>query len=318
MDNKDNKNNKDNMNNKNNKMVPEKTISELSPMGQQGPDAHSIGPETDAIMNRVNRDHHKVLTKKSRNMLSNVLIVVGIGLIVLPLVLTVVNMRRNAVAMNSFLDETEMIVDNAHASVEDVDSFYQEDVDFQAIAQVDGSVDPSMQAIIPDNENPSPLASETQPSPDITPSADTVSTKKPLLSKEEIQKRMIGVLYIDKIDVRIPVMTGVDDETLRVAAGRMPESGKLDQIGNVVLAGHRSYTFGKYFNRLDEMEVGDTFTIKTGKKTLEYIVFKTFIVEPDDFSILNYNKTDKICTLFTCHPVVIANKRLVVQAVQTN
>lgn len=308
----------DNKNNKNNKMVPEKTISELSPMEQQGPDVRSIGPETDAIMNRVNRDHHKVLTKKSRNMLSNVLIVVGIGLIVLPLVLTVVNMRRNAVAMNSFLDETEMIVDNAHASVEDVDSFYQEDVDFQAIAQVDGSVDPSMQAIIPDNENPSPLAAETLPSPDITPSADTVSTKKPLLSKEEIQKRMIGVLYIDKIDVRIPVMTGVDDETLRVAAGRMPESGKLDQIGNVVLAGHRSYTFGKYFNRLDEMEVGDTFTIKTGKKTLEYTVFKTFIVEPDDFSILNYNKTDKICTLFTCHPVVIANKRLVVQAVQTN
>ena len=129
---------------------------------------------------------------------------------------------------------------------------------------------------------------------------------------------MIGVLFIDKIAVRIPVMTGVDDETLRVAAGRMPESGKLDEIGNVVLAGHRSYTFGKYFNRLDELEVGDTFTIKTGKKTLEYTIFKKFIVEPDDFSILNYNKTDKICTLFTCHPVVIANKRLVVQGVQTN
>jgi len=58
--------------------------------------------------------------------------------------------------------------------------------------------------------------------------------------------------------------------------------------------------------------------IKTGKKTLEYKIYKKFIVEPDDFSILNYNKTDKICTLFTCHPVIIANKRLVVQGIQTN
>lgn len=289
--------------------------------GSSGIPRQSISPETDEILQRIDSEQRIGRTRKSRNVLSNLMIIAGVALIVLPLVLTFVNMKRNADAMNAFLDDTEWVVDDAHASVEDVDSFYQQDVDFQDIAQADGALDPAIEASLPPSVEMAPLDLEPQtPSPADVPSTEAApeSAKKPLMSKEEIQKRMIGVLYIDKIEVRIPVMTGVDDETLRVAAGRMPESGKLDEIGNAVLAGHRSYTFGKYFNRLDELEPGDTFYIKTGKKTLEYTIFKKFIVEPDDFSILNYNKTDKICTLFTCHPVVIANKRLVVQALQTN
>ena len=82
-------------------------------------------------------------------------------------------------------------------------------------------------------------------------------TKKPLMSEEEILRRMTGVLIIEKINLRMIIMDGVDEETLRVAAGRMPETGNFDEIGNVVLAGHRNYTFGKYFNRLDELEPGD-------------------------------------------------------------
>ena len=313
---------------KTNETLKQQSTSPSHPQGDPEKQEHpvaaprrSISPETDEILQRIDSQHHSVLTKKSRNVVSNLLIVAGVALIVLPLVLTFINMRRNAQAMNAFLDETEWVVDHAQESVEDVDSFYLDEVDFDAVAQADASLDPSLDVIPPSAVDVAPLEMDPQtPDPALipTPDGDPEPTKKPLMSKEEIQKRMIGVLFIDKIEVRIPIMTGVDDETLRVAAGRMPESGKLDQVGNVVLAGHRSYTFGKYFNRLDELEEGDTFYIKTGKKTLEYTIFKKFIVEPDDFSILNYNKTDKICTLFTCHPVVIANKRLVVQGVQTN
>jgi len=288
------------------------------------PAVPKISPETDEILERLDSEFRKGRKSGSRNLVSNLMIVAGVLLIVIPLVITFMNMQRNAEAMDAFLADTEGIVDSAQASVENVDEFYQSDVDFGAIGTESGIADPSLTAGAPQDGGAtsesalgltaSAVAMET-PEATASPAAPT---RKPLMSKEEIQKRMIGVLYIDKIEVRMPVMDGVDDETLRVAAGRMPESGKLDKIGNVVLAGHRSYTFGKYFNRLDELEVGDTFRIKTGKKTLEYKIFKKFIVEPDDFSILNYNKTDKICTLFTCHPVVIANKRLVVQAVQTN
>ncbi len=285
-----------------------------------------ISPETDEILERVDHAMGQNPRRRARRFASNLLIVGGILLIVVPLIMTAISMKRNADAMDAFLNDTSGVVDNAQSSAENVDSFYSEAVDFTGIAGQDGTVDPAVSAGPPANGADASVTgsavTDTGLPTDTTAAAVSAApagpTKKPLMSKEEIQKRMIGVLYIDKIDVRMPVMTGVDDETLRVAAGRMPESGKLDKIGNVVLAGHRSYTFGKYFNRLDEMKVGDTFKIKTGKKTLEYKVFKVFIVEPDDFSILNYNKTDKICTLFTCHPIVIANKRLVVQGIQTN
>ena len=283
-----------------------------------------ISPETDEILEKVDNQFRKNRNAGHRNIVSNLMIVAGVLLIVVPLVITFVNMRRNADAMDAFLADTEGVVNDAQASVENVDAFYQNDVDFGSIGGETGVADPSLTAGVPQGGGSTSVAAV-----DLTSSAVDVATtdasaspaaptRNPLMSKEEIQRRMIGVLYVDKIGVRMPVMDGVDEETLRVAAGRMPESGKLDKIGNVVLAGPRSYTFGKYFNRLDELEVGDTFIIKTGKKSLEYKIFKKFIVEPDDFSILNYNKTDKICTLFTCHPVVIANKRLVVQAVQTN
>jgi len=287
--------------------------------------AVGISPETDEILERIDTATIRKKTMRGRAFASNLLIFGGILLIVVPLIMTAISMKRNSDAMNDFIQDTSGIVDDAQASVENVDEFYSESVDFEAVSVQEGAVDPSVTAGDPSTGVAAGITdsaisgSAVDAAPVETASAAAAEpTKKPLMTKEEIQKRMIGVLYIDKIDVRMPVMTGVDDETLRVAAGRMPESGKLDKIGNVVLAGHRSYTFGKYFNRLDEMKVNDTFTIKTGKKTLEYKVFKVFIVEPDDFSILNYNKTDKICTLFTCHPVVIANKRLVVQGIQTN
>lgn len=299
-----------------------------------------ISAETDEILEKIDHDiaqrkendKHGIGSKRmsggrGRRYASNLLIVGGLLLILVPLAITGISMKRNADAMDAFLSDTSTIVDAAQSSTENVDTFYQTDVDFSALGGLSGTVDPAVASGNPSAPGPavettsgaaSLATAETSAGTDPASASPAVSTKKPLMSKEEIQKRMIGVLYIDKIKVRMPVMTGVDEKTLQVAAGRMPESGMLDKIGNVVLAGHRSYTFGKYFNRLDELQVGDTFSIKTGKKTLQYKIFKKFIVEPTDFSILNFNKTDKICTLFTCTPVVIANKRLVVQGIQTN
>jgi sortase A len=136
------------------------------------------------------------------------------------------------------------------------------------------------------------------------------------MSKEEMQRRTKGVLLIPKIDVKMLIMDGVDDDTLRVAAGRLPYTDDLDEVGNCVLAGHRSFTFGKYLNRLNELEIGDKITVQTKEKTLNYTIYKKFIIEPDDFSIIEKNDTDKILTVFTCDPPGIGSHRLVVQATQ--
>lgn len=269
----------------------------------------SLPPEMEDALDKV--DKEMMLSRKAnrgRRFISNLMILAGIALIVVPIALTWINARRNNDAVDAFLAEAEVAVGNTSDLVnEDVDSYYVEEVNFGEELGVSPSPAP-VESTIP----------EASPMPEASPTATDAPapTKTPLMSKEEIQKRMIGVLIIDKIEVKLPVLTGVDDETLRVAAGRMPNSGKFNEIGNVVLAGHRSYTFGKYFNRLDEMEDGDLITVKTKTKTLTYKVFKKWIVEPDDFSIMNYNNKDKILTLFTCHPVAVASHRLVVQAIQ--
>ena len=254
-----------------------------------------------------------------RRSLSNILIVIGVLFIAIPSLLTYLNNRRNEDIIDQFLEESENAISETDSMIsENVESFYiPGDWSGQDSASEPGS----------DSASGSGAEAATQPGADIggpasepnpaTSQPSSLPAKKPIMSKEEIKKRMTGVLIIDKIDLRMVIMDGVDEETLRVAAGRMPETDQLDEIGNCVLAGHRSYTFGKYFNRLDELEAGDKITVHLTNKTLQYEITKKFIVEPTDFSIAEKNDTDKILTLFTCHPVAIATHRLVVQAKQT-
>lgn len=268
----------------------------------------------------VAEDLERVRVRKRRmRVASNLMILAGAALIIVPLALTWISRSRNDSAVDEFLAEAAVAADDAAETAEqDSGNFYEGSVNFSEELTPPGAL--SSESTTGSESTASATVAESFGSSDsseTTVSSETPSsTKKPLMSKEEIRKRMIGVLVIKKIDVKLPILDGVDDETLRVAAGRMPESGKLDEIGNVVLAGHRSYTFGKYFNRLDEMEIGDEITVTTKSKTLKYVVYNKIVVEPNDFSIMNYNDTDKILTLFTCHPVVIASHRLVVQAKQ--
>lgn len=256
------------------------------------------------IASRDETENHSNETQKqkdhARKWISILLIIVGVLLIMVPLIMTYINSKRNEAIIDQFLKEAQQV------SAEDI-----------VVPVLDETPEPEETQM----ESPEPSGEEEteESAQDVesTPSAASAK-KKPLMSAEEIQRRMTGVLIIKKINLKMIIMDGVDEETLRVAAGRMPETGNFDEIGNVVLAGHRSYTFGKYFNRLDELEPGDKIVVQTKGKTLEYEVYKKHIIEPDDLSILEQGDTEKILTLFTCHPVVIANKRLVIHARQIN
>jgi len=242
-----------------------------------------------------------------RSIVSILLVVAGLLLIAVPMVITKLNASRNDDIIAQFLLEAEQAAAQSEALAgENVEDFYDNDVDLSAELSQSSLTPASQETETPDPDN----------SPEPTDTAPASPTKKPLMSKEEIQKRMTGVLIIDKIDLKMVIMDGVDEETLRVAAGRMPETGNFDEVGNCVLAGHRSYTFDKYFNRLDELEPGDKIVVQTKTKTLTYEIYEKKIVEPNDFSITKGNGTDKILTLFTCHPVMTASHRLVVHAKQ--
>lgn len=124
---------------------------------------------------------------------------------------------------------------------------------------------------------------------------------------------VMGIVSIPKIDINLMLVEGVTRQALKFAVGHMPGTAMPGEVGNSALAGHRSYTFGEYFNRLDEVEVGDEIQITRGKETYTYKVYESFLVEPTEVWVTEPIENKKIVTLITCHPVVKATHRLIVR-----
>jgi len=129
------------------------------------------------------------------------------------------------------------------------------------------------------------------------------------------QPDTIGIINIPRIDLRAPIAEGADLDTLRFAIGHMESTTALGQIGNSVIAGHRSHSFGTYFNRLDEMQLDDEIIVETGSQTITYVVYDILLVEPNDISVLKNSSKYKVLTLVTCDPVYNPTHRLIVHAV---
>lgn len=142
--------------------------------------------------------------------------------------------------------------------------------------------------------------------------AQTTGAAEPV--KPAVKQTVLGIIQIKKIKVNLPIVEGVKAENLRVGVGHMPGTAALGSPGNCALAGHRNYSFGKFFNRLDELVVGDEILITTKEGELRYKITKKFVVKPDDVSILKGNKDENIITLITCTPIRIATHRLIIQA----
>lgn len=124
---------------------------------------------------------------------------------------------------------------------------------------------------------------------------------------------VIGLMAIPKIDVEILLVEGVSDQALQYAAGHMPGTALPGEVGNCSIAGHRSYTFGKYFNRLDELEPGDEIRITYGTQEYIYEVYETFLVLPTEVTVTEPQGNESVVTLITCHPVINPTHRLIVR-----
>jgi sortase A len=125
-------------------------------------------------------------------------------------------------------------------------------------------------------------------------------------------KGTLAILTIPKIGLKVAVVDGVDNKSLKYAVGHFKGTAMPGESGNCAIAGHRSYTYNKFFNRLGEIKIGDEFYMKTKAGEQRYVVFEVKIIEPSDTSVLKDTK-DTIVTLITCHPPRIANKRLVIK-----
>lgn len=157
--------------------------------------------------------------------------------------------------------------------------------------------------------------SESALSPEVYSKPDSAGNKNPgrKISGLSSQK-VIGVIRIDKIKARLPIVEGVEKENLRSGIGHVPGTAGLGQPGNSALAGHRNYAFARFFNRLDELKAGDEIRITTKKEEYVYKVYQKYVVLPSDVSVLRGQKGENIITLITCTPPNSSTHRLIVRA----
>lgn len=122
----------------------------------------------------------------------------------------------------------------------------------------------------------------------------------------------IGIMSIPKIDLEAAICEGVDNKTIRYGIGHFPETSLPSQKGNFAVTGHRNYTFGEYFNRLDELENGDLVIVESGANNYTYEITNKFVAEPEELWVLDETEEATI-TLITCTPIRIATHRLILK-----
>jgi sortase A len=135
-----------------------------------------------------------------------------------------------------------------------------------------------------------------------------IADKKPSDNKEGT----IGIISIPKIELNVALSEGIDANTLKYAVGHFIGTPMPGDKGNFCVAGHRSYAYNEYFNRLDELGIGDKITVTTVGGEFTYEVYESKVVKPEETSVLNNTENSEI-TLVTCTPIRVATHRLIVK-----
>ncbi|RMI14454.1 class E sortase [Cellulomonas triticagri] len=92
-------------------------------------------------------------------------------------------------------------------------------------------------------------------------------------------------------------------------------------VGNFALAAHRT-TYGKPFNRIEELQEGDPIVVWTQDTWYVYRVTASEVVMPQDVRVIapvpnqpDAEPTERYITLTTCHPMFSARERYIVHGV---
>jgi sortase A len=145
--------------------------------------------------------------------------------------------------------------------------------------------------------------------------------------REAYQARDIKVgkvlvrLTIPKLSVDVQVVEGTTPAALKAGAGHYIGTPLPGEAGNVGIAGHRT-TYGRPFNRLDEMRKGDKVYLYTPFAKYEYTAVGSFDgqanphpVSPTDIGVVGKPSDPKAhwLTLTSCHPKGSARQRIVLR-----
>ena len=123
----------------------------------------------------------------------------------------------------------------------------------------------------------------------------------------------LAVLRIPRLQLEVAVLEGTDELTLNRAVGHIEDTAAPGTNGNSGIAGHRD----GFFRVLKDINTGDSMELETQRGVDVYRIERTWIVQPDDVSVLDPTATRSV-TLVTCYPFYFigsAPQRFIVRAV---
>lgn len=137
------------------------------------------------------------------------------------------------------------------------------------------------------------------------------------VSQHSFDEDILAYIRIPRIDIEYPIRYGTTDDVLNRGMGVLENSSL--PIGGVpshsVIVGHRGYRgIHAFFRNLDEVLIGDMVEIVNRTDSLYYRVNDTKIISPSEGDVIRFEEGKDQITIFTCHPYMINNKRLLVFA----
>lgn len=126
---------------------------------------------------------------------------------------------------------------------------------------------------------------------------------------------IMGYVIIPKINVSLPIYHGTSGTVLQSGVGHL-EGSSLPIGGkgcHAVLSGHRGLPSAKLFTNIDQLVVGDTFTVRVLREVLTYEVDEIQTVLPSEVNALQIAEDRDYCTLLTCTPYGVNSHRLLVR-----
>ena len=120
---------------------------------------------------------------------------------------------------------------------------------------------------------------------------------QPNNNKKNEKNDVIGILEIDSIGVKAPIVLG--EKNLDYVVAKYRSSSDFGELGNVILAAHNNMR-GSIFRNLHKLKIGATVKIISDNKEFKYKITNRYIVEPNDTSKINFSNDKKEITLITC------------------
>ena len=125
-----------------------------------------------------------------------------------------------------------------------------------------------------------------------------------------------NVVEIENLGIKAYVFDDLSHDSLTYGVGRYPETPKLGEFGNTVIAGHSSNIYNCILNNIKDIKIFDVINIYDGSgNLLKYYVVDKFIINPSNVDILKTtDESIKELTIITC--TSSGAQRLIVKAQQ--